>query len=102
MFVASHFCAGVMFFALATILAFLRPFAVSPGDLSLILLIFIAYLTPITVFLSLAAFINKLWRYETETKKLEKRVTELVDRLAAKGIDSNALLKSIEDKQRAQ
>jgi hypothetical protein len=103
MFVTSHFCAGILFFLFATIMAFLRPFTPpSQGDLWLILMIFTVYLIPIIVFWSLAAFIKKLWKYDTETRKLEQRIMQLVDRLAAKGVDSNALLKSLEENQRSQ
>ena len=50
----------------------------------------------------LMAFMKKLWNYETETKKLERRIVHLIDRLAAKGIDSAALLNSVEESQRAK
>lgn len=103
MFVASGFSAGMVFFLFATIMAFLRPFTPrTPGDLWLTLMIFTVYLIPLMLFWSIAAFIKRLWSYETETKKLEWRIVQLTDRLAVKGIDSNALLNSIEESQRAK
>jgi len=103
LFVSSGFSAGIVFSLFATIAAFLRPFAPSTaGDLWLTLLIFTMYLIPLTIFWSIASFIKQLWHYEAETKTLERRIIQLIDRLAAKGIDSNALLKSIEESQRAK
>ena len=77
-------------------------FRSGPGDLWLTLMIFTVYLIPLIIFWSIATFIKKLWTYETETKKLEQNIVRLIDRLAAKEIDSAALLKSVEESQRAR
>jgi hypothetical protein len=103
MLIASSFSAGMVFFLFATIMAFLRPYTPpGPGDLWLTLMIFTVYLIPLIIFWSIATFIKKLWTYETETKKLEQNIVRLIDRLAAKEIDSAALLKSVEESQRAR
>jgi hypothetical protein len=101
-FVAASFSSAAVFFIAATVMAFLRPFTPPPGGVMPILMIFTIYLFSGIILWFTAAFLTQLSNYETETKKLEQRIMKLIDRLAAKGIDSAALLKSVEETQRAK
>lgn len=101
--VATSFSGAAVFFIAATIMAFLRPsMPQTYRNLFLDLIIFSIFLFSAIIFWFTSAFLRQLWNYETETKKLEWHIVQLTDKLAAKGIDSAALLKSIEETQQAK
>lgn len=103
LFVAHTFSGAAVVFISATILAFLRPSMPDTSrNIYLDLIIFTTLFLPVIIFWFTSRFLQQLENYDTETKKLERHIGELVDRLAAKGIDSNALLKSIEESQRVK
>jgi hypothetical protein len=102
-FVTMFFSSGMYFFICATVMAFLRPLMPPSQQTSpLYLMIVLVFFISLFEFWYLMAFIKKLWKVETESEKLQRRIIFLIDKLAAKGIDTAALLKSVEDSQAAK